>query len=65
MKCNAGLKWNTGIGVCLEGVEEYGDVVLELVVKSAKNEVVFGYLGLVGVFCEGGVVGGEAVVEGV
>ncbi len=46
-------------------MEKNGDVVLELVVKSAKNEVVFGYLGLVGVFCEEGVVGGEDVVEGV
>ncbi len=30
------------IGVGLKGMEEYGDVVLILVAKSAKNEVVFG-----------------------
>jgi hypothetical protein len=30
------------VGVGLKGVEEYGDVVLELVVKSTKNKVVFG-----------------------
>jgi len=53
------------VGVGLKGVEEYGDVVLELVVKSTKNKVVFGRCGLVGVVCEEGVVGGEDVLEGV